>query len=49
MMLSALQIVRIFIWNFMRVEKEHVTNIGEFRIVPPIDFPYDFAKLLKIN
>jgi hypothetical protein len=35
-----------FLWNFIRVEKEHVVNMGEFRAVPEINFPYD-ARLKK--
>jgi hypothetical protein len=27
-MISALEIFRRFLWNFIRVEKEHVVNVG---------------------
>ena len=27
-MISALEIFRRFLWNFIRVEKEHIVNVG---------------------
>jgi hypothetical protein len=27
-------------WNFFRVEKEHVENIGEFKVVEKVDLPF---------
>ena len=38
--ISGLEIFRRFLWNFIRVEKEHVVNVGEFRVVEHIEFPY---------
>jgi hypothetical protein len=40
-MISALEIFRRFLWNFIRVEKEHVVNVGDFRVVPQFEFPYE--------
>ncbi|XP_015789345.1 xenotropic and polytropic retrovirus receptor 1 [Tetranychus urticae] len=50
--LAPLEIFRRFIWNFFRLENEHLNNCGEFRAVrdisiAPIDAG-DQAKLIKI-
>lgn len=50
--LAPLEIFRRFIWNFFRLENEHLNNCGEFRAVrdisiAPIDAS-DQAKLIKL-
>jgi xenotropic and polytropic murine leukemia virus receptor xpr1, putative (fragment) len=50
--LAPLEIFRRFIWNFFRLENEHLNNCGEFRAVrdisiAPIDTG-DQAKLIKM-
>jgi hypothetical protein len=32
-----------FLWNFIRVEREHIANMGAFKAVPECEFPYDSA------
>ena len=36
-----LEITRLFLWNMIVVEKEHMLNIGEFKAIIDIKFPYD--------
>lgn len=50
--LAPLEIFRRFIWNFFRLENEHLNNCGEFRAVrdisiAPVDAS-DQAKLIKL-
>lgn len=50
--LSALEVFRRFVWNFFRLENEHLNNCGDFRAVrdisiAPIDAS-DVAQLLKM-
>ena len=35
------EILRRFMWNFFRVENEHVTNVGRFRAVRDVPLPFD--------
>lgn len=50
--LAPLEIIRRFVWNFFRLENEHLNNCGEFRAVrdisiAPIDAS-DQAKIIKM-
>jgi hypothetical protein len=41
---GVLEIVRRFVWNFFRVENEHVTNVGQFRAVRDLSlYPVDLS------
>ena len=35
------EVLRRFMWNFFRVENEHVTNVGRFRAVRDVPLPFD--------
>ncbi len=39
-MLSSIEIVRIFLWNLIRIEREHVVNVGEFKVIIDMKLPY---------
>eukprot|EP00053_Salpingoeca_punica_P016566 m.156763 g.156763 ORF g.156763 m.156763 type:complete len:645 (-) comp16996_c0_seq4:512-2446(-) len=41
-MLAAVELYRRFIWNFLRLENEHLNNAGEFRAVREIPLPYEY-------
>eukprot|EP00163_Fabomonas_tropica_P031277 TRINITY_DN737_c0_g1_i3.p1 TRINITY_DN737_c0_g1~~TRINITY_DN737_c0_g1_i3.p1 ORF type:complete len:744 (-),score=132.56 TRINITY_DN737_c0_g1_i3:42-2273(-) len=34
------EVIRRFVWNFFRVENEHVNNVGHFRVTREIPLPY---------
>jgi len=36
-----IEILRRALWNFLRVEKEHLVNVGSFQAVPKIHLPYE--------
>ena len=40
-LLGFLEMTRRAIWNFFRVEKEHIANMGLFRIVENYNLPFD--------
>lgn len=33
-----------FLWNFIRVEREHLVNEGEFKTIPNLKFPFNKSK-----
>ena len=35
------------LWNFIRVEREHIVNLGAFKAVPDVIFPYDWSEYEK--
>ncbi|KAJ2557557.1 Signal transduction protein [Coemansia sp. RSA 1836] len=37
---AVLEVVRRFLWNFLRVENEHVSNCGQFRATTDIPLPF---------
>ena len=39
--LAVLEIFRRFLWNFIRVEKEHVNNVGKFLVSPETYYPFE--------
>ncbi|KAJ2361375.1 Signal transduction protein, partial [Coemansia sp. RSA 2610] len=41
---AALEVVRRFVWNFFRVENEHVSNCGQFRATTDIPLPFRFVE-----
>ncbi|KAJ1744108.1 Signal transduction protein [Coemansia sp. RSA 989] len=41
---AALEVVRRFVWNFFRVENEHVSNCGQFRATTDIPLPFHFEE-----
>ncbi len=44
--LAILEVFRRFVWNFFRLENEHVNNVGEFRAVRDISIhPVDLSKV----
>lgn len=44
---SVLEISRLFIWNLIIVEREHMTSIGVFKSILDIKFPYDVETQLS--
>ncbi|EGD72103.1 xenotropic and polytropic murine leukemia virus receptor xpr1 [Salpingoeca rosetta] len=42
-LLSFFEMWRRFVWNFFRVENEHVNNCGEFRAVRHIPLPFEYV------
>ncbi|EGD72104.1 xenotropic and polytropic murine leukemia virus receptor xpr1 [Salpingoeca rosetta] len=42
-LLSFFEMWRRFVWNFFRVENEHLNNCGEFRAVRRIPMPFEYA------
>ncbi|KAJ2805297.1 Xenotropic and polytropic retrovirus receptor 1 [Coemansia guatemalensis] len=40
---ALLEVVRRFVWNFFRVENEHISNCGDFRATTDIPLPFHFA------
>ena len=46
--LALMEVFRRFIWNFFRLENEHLNNAGQFRAVRDIAVvPLDLSKLPK--
>ena len=44
--LATMEVFRRFVWNFFRVENEHLNNIGDFRAVRDIAVvPVDLTRL----
>ncbi|KAJ2684438.1 Xenotropic and polytropic retrovirus receptor 1, partial [Coemansia spiralis] len=41
---ALLEVVRRAIWNYFRVENEHVSNCGQFRATNDIPLPFHFAE-----
>ncbi|KAL0538793.1 hypothetical protein IC582_022951 [Cucumis melo] len=39
--LAALEVIRRGLWNFFRLENEHLNNAGKFRAVNPVPLPFD--------
>eukprot|EP00039_Didymoeca_costata_P005157 m.78966 g.78966 ORF g.78966 m.78966 type:complete len:650 (+) comp12697_c0_seq4:469-2418(+) len=39
--IGILEMLRRFMWNFLRLENEHLNNCGQFRVSADIDLPYD--------
>lgn len=39
--IGLIEIIRRSVWNFLRVEKEHLANVGSFKAVPDLQLPYD--------
>ncbi|KAM0006590.1 hypothetical protein Hdeb2414_s0023g00629541 [Helianthus debilis subsp. tardiflorus] len=39
---ASLEIVRRGLWNFFRVENEHLNNVGKFRAVKSIPLPFSY-------
>lgn len=35
-----IEIFRRSVWNFLRVEKEHIANVGNFKAVPDMNLPF---------
>mmetsp|Transcript_41233 Transcript_41233/g.36572 ORF Transcript_41233/g.36572 Transcript_41233/m.36572 type:complete len:120 (-) Transcript_41233:919-1278(-) len=40
LIIGFLEIFRRSIWNFLRVEKEHIANVGSFKAVKEMNLPY---------
>ena len=48
--LATMEVFRRFVWNFFRLENEHLNNAGEFRVVRDIAVvPLDLTQLPKEN
>ncbi|CAJ0749129.1 5309_t:CDS:10 [Entrophospora sp. SA101] len=44
------EIIRRWIWNFFRVENEHVNNCGQFRAIKDVPLPFEVAPIqIKIG
>lgn len=49
LVLAPLEIIRRFLWNFYRLENEHLNNCGEFRAVRDISISGQNIDLSAIN
>ena len=47
--LSALEVGRRFVWNFFRLENEHLNNCGQFRVIRDISVHVIDLKDLMLN
>ncbi|KAL3694663.1 hypothetical protein R1sor_008314 [Riccia sorocarpa] len=43
--LAALEIIRRGIWNFYRLENEHLNNVGQFRATKTVPLPFEHDKM----
>jgi hypothetical protein len=41
-LLAALEIIRRGIWNFFRLENEHLNNVGKFRAFKSVPLPFNY-------
>ncbi|KAG0581876.1 hypothetical protein KC19_3G016400 [Ceratodon purpureus] len=41
---AALEVLRRGIWNFFRIENEHLTNVGKYRAEVAVPLPFDHAE-----
>ncbi|KAI7729772.1 hypothetical protein M8C21_017969, partial [Ambrosia artemisiifolia] len=39
---ACLEIIRRGIWNFFRLENEHLNNVGKFRAVKSVPLPFSY-------
>ncbi|PWA80096.1 SPX domain, EXS [Artemisia annua] len=39
---ASLEIIRRGIWNFFRLENEHLNNVGKFRVVKSVPLPFSY-------
>lgn len=39
---ASLEIIRRGIWNFFRLENEHLNNVGKFRAVKSVPLPFSY-------
>ncbi len=49
LVLSTLELVRRALWNFFRVEHEHLQNVGDFRAIQVYRFPFKNIKIDNEN
>ena len=48
--LQVLELFRRFVWNFIRLENEHLNNCGQFRIVRDISIaPVEMKDQVRIS
>ncbi|CAN8304253.1 unnamed protein product [Cochlearia groenlandica] len=43
-LLAVLEIIRRGIWNFFRLENEHLNNVGKFRAFKSVPLPFNYAE-----
>ncbi|KAL1198358.1 Phosphate transporter PHO1-like protein [Cardamine amara subsp. amara] len=43
-LLACLEIIRRGIWNFFRLENEHLNNVGKFRAFKSVPLPFNYAE-----
>lgn len=41
-MFASLEIIRRGIWNFFRLENEHLNNVGQFRAFKSVPLPFSY-------
>ncbi|KAJ2112979.1 Xenotropic and polytropic retrovirus receptor 1 [Coemansia sp. RSA 922] len=46
---AVLEVVRRFLWNFLRVENEHVSNCGQFRATTDIPLPFNSPTVQSLD
>ncbi|KAI3935987.1 hypothetical protein MKX01_021938, partial [Papaver californicum] len=39
---ACLEIIRRGVWNFFRIENEHVNNVGKFRAFTEVPLPFNY-------
>ena len=44
---AVLEIIRRGIWNFFRVENEHLNNVGNFRAFKSVPLPFSYEDVDK--
>ena len=47
MLVSFLELLRRAIWNFLRVEKEHINNCANFKSIDQLDLPFIIKDINK--
>ncbi|OMO71881.1 hypothetical protein COLO4_27988 [Corchorus olitorius] len=40
--ISCLEIIRRGIWNFFRIENEHLNNVGKYRAFKSVPLPFNY-------
>ena len=46
---AVVEICRRFVWNFFRIENEHLNNCGAFRATKDIELPFTFIRSDEVD
>lgn len=47
--LAVLEILRRCLWNVLRLENEHLTNCGQFRVTHEVPLPFEDTTMITIE